>query len=200
MSSRQFTWWRRFGGVMKLPKSYLYNGASELLQRIEFGEYEFNHLGREIYLEDKIYEAKSDIIKKESPWLKGETLDEALEYDRKQTNKRKAVMMKKHLELEQALLWKLAEDLANEFKLSKENVIEIMETFDGTTRELYFKCMSISIKKDIEPSKMQRFFKEQPRHILKPKERKYSKMWAELIKEHKWQRYLNWETITKPNI
>lgn len=193
--SRQFTWWRRFGGTVKLPKKYLYKGASELLQRIEFGEYEFDHLGREIYLEDKIYEAKVEAIKKEKPWLKGETLTEALEYDRKQYNKRKAVMMKKHLENEQVLLWKLAEELSKEFKLPKDDVSELMETFDGTTRELYFKCMSIATGKEIDPSKMQRFFQEQPQHILKPKERKYIKLWMALVKERNWQQFLNWEQL-----
>lgn len=193
--SRQFTWWRRFGGTVKLPKKYLYKGASELLQRIEFGEYEFDHLGREIYLEDKIYEAKVEAIKKEKPWLKGETLTEALEYDRKQYNKRKAVMMKKHLENEQVLLWKLAEELSKEFNIPKDDVSELMETFDGTTRELYFKCMSIATGKVIDPSKMQRFFQEQPQHILKPKERKYIKLWMALVKERNWQRFLNWEQL-----
>jgi hypothetical protein len=193
--SRQFTWWRRFGGTVKLPKKYLYKGASELLQRIEFGEYEFDHLGREVYLEDKIYEAKVEAIKKEKPWLKGETLAEALEYDRKQYNKRKAVMMKKHLENEQVLLWKLAEELSKEFNIPKDDVSELMETFDGTTRELYFKCMSIAIGKDIDPSKMQRFFQEQPQHILKPKERKYIKLWMALVKERGWQQFLNWEQL-----
>ena len=134
MSSRQFTWWRRFHGVIKVPKQYLYKGASELLQRIEFGEYECDHLGREIYLEDIIYEAKVEALKKERPWLEGESLNEALEYDRKQYSKRKAVMMKNHLEIEQKLLWKLAEDLAKEFNMDKDDVSKIMETFDGTTR------------------------------------------------------------------
>lgn len=193
--SRQFTWWRRFAGVQKLPKKYLYKGASELLQRIEFGEYEFDHLGREVYLEDKIYEAKVEAIMKEKPWLKGETLTEAIEYDRKQYNKRKSVMMKNHLEAEQKLLWKLAEDLAKEFNMPKDDVAEIMETFDGTTRELYFKCMSISTSKVIDPNKMQRFFPEQPRHILKPKERKYVKLWIALVKERKWEQFLNWEQL-----
>lgn len=193
--SRQFTWWRRFAGVQKLPKKYLYKGASELLQRIEFGEYEFDHLGREVYLEDKIYEAKVEAIMKEKPWLKGETLTEAIEYDRKQYNKRKSVMMKNHLEAEQKLLWKLAEDLSKEFNMPKDDVTELMETFDGTTRELYFKCMSISTGKDIDPDKMQRFFPEQPRHILKPKERKYVKLWIALVKERKWEQFLNWEQL-----
>ena len=141
--SRQCTWWRRFHGVVKLPKKYLFKGASELQQRIEFGEYEFNHLGREVYLEEKIYEAKVEAIKKESPWLEGETLIEAVDYDRKQYNKRKAVMMKNHLETEQKLLWKLAEDLAKEFNMTKERVSDIMEIFDGSTRDLYFKCKSV---------------------------------------------------------
>lgn len=193
--SRQFTWWRRFAGVQKLPKKYLYKGASELLQRIEFGEYEFDHLGREVYLEDKIYEAKVEAIMKEKPWLKGETLTEAIEYDRKQYNKRKSVMMKNHLEAEQKLLWKLAEDLSKEFNMPKDDVTELMETFDGTTRELYFKCMGISTGKDIDPDKMQRFFPEQPRHILKPKERKYVKLWIALVKERKWEEFLNWEQL-----
>lgn len=193
--SRQFTWWRRFHGVVKIPKQYLYKGASELLQRIEFGEYEFDHLGREVYLEDVVYQYKEDIVKKQSPWLNSETLVDAMEYDLKQRNKRKAVMMKKHLEYEFTLLRKLRDDLAYEFALEPELVGDLMETFDGTTRELYFKCMSISIGKEIDPEKMQRFFKEQPRHILKPKERKYANLWIDLVKEKNWARFLNWENI-----
>lgn len=192
---REFTWWRRFHGVRALPKKWLYKGASELLQRIEFGEYEFNHLGREVYLEDKIFELKSNQIKEESPWLKGETLAEKLEYDRKQLSKRKAAIMKAHLETEGKLLLKLAKGLSAEFGLDVEEVRELMETFDGTTRELYFKCMSIATGQDIVADKMQRFFNEQPRHILKPKEQKYMPLWIELIKEHEWQSYLNWEQL-----
>ena len=75
--SRQFTWWRRFWGVRKIPKQYLYKGASELLQRIEFGEFEVNSLGREIYLGGSIYDAEVKRIQKESPWLKDETLEES---------------------------------------------------------------------------------------------------------------------------
>lgn len=192
---REFTWWRRFHGVVKLPKKYLYKGASELLQRIEFGEYEFNHLGREVYLEDKIFELKSNQIREESPWLKGETLAEKLVYDRKQLNKRKAAIMKAHLETEAKLLLKLAKDLSSEFGLDIDIVRDLMETFDGTTRELYFKCMGIANEQNIVADKMQRFFNEQPRHILKPKEQKYMSLWIELIKEHKWQSYLNWEQL-----
>ena len=54
--SRQFTWWRRFWATRKMPKQMLYKGASELQQRIEFGEYEVDELGGEYHLEELIYE------------------------------------------------------------------------------------------------------------------------------------------------
>ena len=58
--SRQFTWWRRFWGTRKIPKKYLYKGASELQQRIEFGEYEVDNLGREFYL--RMLSTKSSVM------------------------------------------------------------------------------------------------------------------------------------------
>ena len=190
--SRQFTWWRRFWGVRKIPKQYLYKGASELLQRIEFGEFEVNNLGREIYLEDSIYEAEVKRIQKESPWLKGETLDEAIADARKQRNKRKTKMMEAHLKAEHLLLRDIMNKLAEEFKLDPEIVKNEMEEFDGTTRELYFHIKSIALNRLYDPNKQQRLIPEQPRHILKPKERKYVDLWMKLIKEHKWEQFLNW--------
>jgi len=195
--SRQFTWWRRFYGVVKLPKRYLFKGASELLQRIEFGEYEVDNLGREVYLEDLIYEAKVDAIKKESPWLKGETLDEALDYPRKQYNKRKSVMMSKHLENEHKLLRNICIALSDEFKLERDVINDIMEEFDGTTRELYFYVKTIALNRPYIADKQPRLILEQPRHVLKPKERKYIILWTKLIKKHNWREFLNWETIQK---
>ena len=192
VNMRAFTWWRRFHGVMKVPKKYLYKGASEFLQRIEFGEFEFDHLGREYHLEELIYEEKLANVLEESPWLQGESLDEKMEYDRKLKNKRKALIMKNHLEKEQKLLWAIAEGMSNEFNIPKEDVNEIMETFDGTTRELYYHIKSIKLEKYFDPDKQQRFVREQPRHILKPKERKYAQMWIDLVNKRGWQDLLNW--------
>ena len=129
--SRQFTWWRRFWGVRKIPKKYLYKGASELLQRIEFGEFEVNNLGREIYLEDSIYEAEVKRIQKESPWLKDDTLEEAIADARKQRNKRKTKMMEAHLKAEHLLLRDIMTKFAEEFKIDPEIVKNEMEEFDG---------------------------------------------------------------------
>jgi len=190
--SRQFTWWRRFWGVRKIPKQYLYKGASELLQRIEFGEFEVNNLGREIHLEDSIYEAEVKRIQKESPWLKDDTLEEAIADARKQRNKRKTKMMEAHLKAEHLLLRDIMTKLAEEFKIDPEIVKNEMEEFDGTTRELYFHIKSIALNRLYDPNKQQRLIPEQPRHILKPKERKYVDLWMKLIKEHKWEQFLNW--------
>ena len=190
--SRQFTWWRRFWGVRKIPKKYLYKGASELLQRIEFGEFEVNNLGREIYLEDSIYEAEVKRIQKESPWLKGETLDEAIADARKQRNKRKTKMMEAHLKAEHLLLRDIMTKFAEEFNLDPEIVKNEMEEFDGTTREFYFHIKSIALNRLYDPNKQPRLILEQPRHILKPKERKYIILWTKLIKKHDWREFLNW--------
>jgi hypothetical protein len=190
--SRQFTWWRRFWGVRKIPKQYLYKGASELLQRIEFGEFEVNSLGREIYLEDSIYDAEVKRIQKESPWLKDETLEEAIADARKQRNKRKTKMMEAHLKAEHLLLREIMNKLAEEFNLDPEIVKNEMEEFDGTTRELYFHIKSIALNKHFNPDKQPRLILEQPRHILKPKERKYIMLWTKLIKKHDWREFLNW--------
>ena len=190
--SRQFTWWRRFWGVRKIPKQYLYKGASELLQRIEFGEFEVNSLGREIYLEDSIYEAEVKRIQKESPWLKDDTLEEAIADARKQRNKRKTKMMEAHLKAEHLLLRDIMNKLAEEFNLDPEIVKNEMEEFDGTTRELYFHIKSIALNRLYDPNKQPRLILEQPRHILKPKERKYIVLWTKLIKKHDWREFLNW--------
>lgn len=190
--SRQFTWWRRFWGTRKIPKQYLYKAASELLQRIEFGEYEVDNLGREYYLEDAIYEKYCADLKTEKPWLSQDAFDEQVRDFRKQQHKRKQLIMKAHLEAEQKLLWKLREKLSEEFGISQDQIETTMENFDGTTRELYFHVKSIALGKTFDPDKQPRLIQEQPRHILKPKERKYVDLWMGLVKEHKWEEFLNW--------
>lgn len=190
---KEFTWWRRFHGVVKLPKQYMYTGASQLLQRIEFGEFEFNHLGREWYLEDKIYGLKVDQLKADKPWLTDESLEDQVVYIRKQSNKRKNAIMKAHLEIENGLLYQLKQELAKEFEMEPERVGQIMESFDGTTRELYFHLMSITQGRTYDAEQIPRLIREQPRHILKPKERKYAELWIQLIKERDWVNFLNWQ-------
>lgn len=190
--SRQFTWWRRFWGTKKMPKQMLYKAASELQQRIEFGEYEVDELGREYHLEELIYEQKVAALKKEKPWLKEESFLEQIQPIRKQYRKRREAIMGAHLKAEQKLLTNLRSNLAEEFKLDPEFIQDEMEGFDGTTREFYFHIKSIALGKTFDPGKQQRLILEQPRHILKPKERKYVDLWMRLVKKNNWEPFLNW--------
>ena len=57
--------------------------------------------------------------------------------------------------------------------LRQDRILEEMEKFNGTTREFYFHIKSIALGKKFDADKQQRLIPEQPRHILKPKERKY---------------------------
>jgi len=190
--SRQFTWWRRFWGTRKIPKQMLYKAASEFLQRIEFGEYEVDNLGREYHLEDAIYQEFCTNLRKEKPWIKEDAFDEQTRDFRKQQHKRKQLIMKAHLEREAKLLNEIRNKLVEEFEVSPDLVEAEMEKFDGTTRELYFHIKSIALGRKFDPEKQPRLIEEQPRHILKPKERKYTHLWVKLIKENKWQPFLNW--------
>lgn len=190
--SRQFTWWRRFWGTRKMPKQMLYKAASEFLQRIEFGEYEVDNLGREYHLEDAIYEEFCTNLRKEKPWIKQDAFEEQTRDFRKQQHKRKQLIMKAHLEREVKLLNEIRNKLVEEFEVSPDLVEAEMEKFDGTTRELYFHIKSIALGRKFDPEKQPRLIEEQPRHILKPKERKYTHLWVKLIKENKWQPFLNW--------
>ena len=190
--SRQFTWWRRFWGTKKMPKQMLYKAASELQQRIEFGEYEVDNLGREYHLEQAIFDKKAEALRKEKHWMNEESYREQIQPINKQFRKRQNLIMKAHLEAEQKLLTNLRSKLAEEFKLDPELIQNEMEKFDGTTRELYFHIKSIALGKTFNPDKQQRLILEQPRHILKSKERKYVDLWMRLVKKNNWEPFLNW--------
>ena len=190
--SRQFTWWRRFWATRKIPKQMLYKAASELQQRIEFGEYEVDNLGREYMLEEAIFEQKEKALRKEKPWLTEESYREQIQPINKQYRKRQNLIMKAHLESEQKLLYKLREELDKEFGIGQQRIQDEMEVFDGTTREFYFHIKSIALGKKFDADKQQRLILEQPRHILKPKERKYVDLWMRLVKKNNWEPFLNW--------
>lgn len=193
--SKQFTWWRRFFSNPKLEKKHLYKGASELLQRIEFGEFEYDKLGREVYLEDKIYEFEKQKIIKQRPWLNKDTLPDALEHINQQWRKRTHIIWDTHLKNERKKINSLIAMLAKEFKLSTSFVENLIEEFTGTTRELYYKCMSIATGKQINPDNMQRMCIAPPMHFLKKDQKKYKQLWSELVKENGWQVYTEWHHV-----
>ena len=118
-----------------------------------------------------------------------DVIEEAIIHLRKKFHKRKEFIMERHLIEEQKSLNRLAQDLASEFGMEKEHVEEVMETFDGTTRHIYYHLQSINnnrvpptaeevemIPKTVEP---------QPRHVLRYDEMKWQPLWQEVITEKK---------------
>lgn len=184
-----FTWWRRFHTPFKLQPKHMWKGRSELLQRIEFGEYECDPLWQQAYLEDYIFQAKVAEIEEKYSRSTRDTIEDRILYERKKMRKRKDTMQQKHLEAEIRLLNQLADALATEFEMTKEAVEEIMETFDGTTRELYYYILAI--KNDRQPMTSEelqmvpRTVDPQPRHIMKQSEGKWFPLWKQTVKDKK---------------
>jgi len=184
----QFTWWRRFWPTQKLAPQQFYKGGSKLLQRIEFGEFEFEPLSSEVLLEEEIYRLKCEEIDA----LEGyhpDTLNDMKITERKKKNKRVNVMLSHHLDWEQNRLHELVLQLAKEFNVEIEFVYDTMETFDGTTRELYFHIKAIAENREPKTSEEVLMFPrmqvEQSRHILKPKQKKYEQTWTKIVQNKK---------------
>jgi hypothetical protein len=180
----QFTWWRRFYPTQKLDRTQYFKGGSKLLQQIEFGEFEQDPLGAETYLEEEIYRLKCAEIDAMQGYHH-DTLEELKVQERQKKNKRIKIMMETHLENEHNRLIALQDELAKEFHINVDMVIEIMETFDGTTRDLYFYIKAIvenrPLKSFEEIQLIPRMQHQQPRHILKPKERKLAPHWKKIV-------------------
>ena len=163
-------------------------GYSDLLQRIEFGEYESDQLGDQVKLEEVIFEKEVEQIRKDSPRSDDLALQDKIIDRRKLKNKRVAIMMEKHLQKEQELLNDLAEQLAKEFHTPKDRIQDFMAEFDGTTRHLYFALRAIAKGKEIPTAEQvemtPRIHQQQPRHIMRKKESKYWQTWVDVVKEH----------------
>jgi len=182
-----FTWWRRFHTPFKLKPKDLWKGRSELLQRIEFGEFEYDPLWQQSYLEDYILEEKTEAIKIKFARSNADTIEEKIRDERKKMRKRQDIMREKHLINENKLLVQLSDALAKEFDMDREFVDGFMESFDGTTRELYFNLLCIKYEKPLLESDdiqmIPRTVNQQPRHYIKRSEQDLLSMWDKTIIE-----------------
>jgi len=186
--SRQFTWWRRFHTTQKLDPKEMYKGASKLLQRIEAGEFEHDGLWEQSYLEDEILEVQFNEFKKKNPKASEDLYDSAYMDFRKKRTKRVNVMRSHHLDRETQMLYDLKNELAKEYNITGDQVWDIMEEFDGTTRELYFYVGSIA--RGEEPKTKEQvaniplLFYPQPRHVLKRSEMKWLPLWRKILSRY----------------
>lgn len=189
MSNRTFTWWRRFHSPVKLKKNQMWKGYPQLLQRIEFGEFEYCHLSEECLLEEELYRLEEIEIRKELTRSDEEAIQEKLFDRRKLKNKRVKLMMQAHLKKEHEILKSLKENLCKEFNMSNEFINNFFDNFDGNTRQLYYALRAVYNKKPIPSNedidKYPRAFMQQPRHVLKHEHRGLNKVWKKVVKQNK---------------
>lgn len=126
-----FYWWRRFGSHKSLPYK------NTLLNKITNGDFEYSQF---------FEQAEWELF-----WMKEEQSDFIDNYQGREPEQDKLYMdielraRKRYNKLfEDAMneetdrLSKLVDYLYKEFKMSKENIKELMSEFGGTTKELYF--------------------------------------------------------------
>jgi len=184
----QFTWWRRFYPTQKIQPKQMFKGASKLLQRIEAGEFEADGLWEQSYLEEEISKNEFEDFKKKNPNASQDLYDVAEIDIRKKRNKRMNVMRDNHIKNEMNLLYKLKNELLKEYNIDQSEIWDLIENFDGTTRELYFYLGSISRgetpKTKEQVANIPILFEAQPRHILKRAHIKHLPSWQKILSKY----------------
>ncbi len=174
-------WWRRFYPVMKVPKKFLYKGAPELIQRIEFGEFDTDPLFVQAKLEEVLLQSKVDLINAER--MGREAKEDKIYWETKTHIKRMRIMREKHHENEFKLLRSLRDSLIKGFEMTDERVDQIMETCDGDARFLFYFCFYEKrgqILTEEEYDKIPRLIQAQPKHMLRKKQIKYQETWNKI--------------------
>jgi hypothetical protein len=174
-------WWRRFYPVMKVPKKFLYKGAPELIQRIEFGEFDTDPLFVQAKLEEVLLQSKIDLINVER--MGREAKEDKIYWETKTHKKRMRIMREKHHEDEFKLLRSLRDALIKGFEMTDERVDQIMETCDGDARFLFYFCFYEKrgqILTEEEYDKIPRLIQAQPKHMLRKKQIKYQETWNKI--------------------
>lgn len=127
----RYKWWRRFA-----PHKYL-SYKKGLLARIRNRDFEypelFKHAEWELYWMKEEQKQFIDSYKGNEYWTDNLYLD----IERK-ARKRHNKIMEDAFEMELRHLDSLAENLSKEFEVTKAYVTGIMNTFGGTTEQLYF--------------------------------------------------------------
>ena len=126
-----FYWWRRWKSHQYLPVrkgllARIQNGDFEYSQLFDWAKYEMK------YKQDELDEFVKNYQGNEDPKTDRQYIDIERRYQ-KRYNK----LFEDAHEVENRHLEGLAEALSKEFKVSKEKIKTIMETFGGATEDLY---------------------------------------------------------------
>ncbi len=117
----KYQWWRRFEYRREL------SDKAPTQKKIEHGDFEVS---------DYLYQAELEIYMLEKKEQKAKSVEEAHEM-RKLSHERYRRLVDDFEKDEKKLLANLKKALINEFKIGREELDNIMESFDGTTLELY---------------------------------------------------------------
>ena len=128
-----FYWWRRFRSHKSLPYS------KGLIDKIRKGDFEYPVLFEQAEWELQWMEQDQKKFLKE--YKGNEPLSDGLYHDiEKRYRKRYNLLREDGDKVERDRLTRLTEALAKKFSIHKDTIIEWMNTFDGTTEELYDFC------------------------------------------------------------
>ncbi len=128
-----FYWWRRFRSHKSLPYS------KGLIDKIRNGDFEYPILFEQAEWELQWMEQDQKKFLKE--YKGNDPLSDGLYHDiEKRYRKRYNLLREDGDKVERDRLTRLTEALAKKFSIHKDTIIEWMNTFDGTTEELYDFC------------------------------------------------------------
>ena len=126
-----FYWWRRWKSHQYLPV------RKGLLARIQNGDFEYSELFDWAKYEMKYKQDELDQFVKEYKGNDDPKTDTLYRDIERRYQKRYNKLFEDAYEVEIRHLEGLAEALGKEFKVSKKKIKSIMETFGGTTEDLY---------------------------------------------------------------
>ena len=126
-----FYWWRRWKSHQYLPV------RKGLLARIQNGDFEYSQLFDWANYEMKYKQDELDQFVKEYKGKDDPKTDELYRDIERRYQKRYNKLFEDAYDVEIRHLMGLKEALSKKFKVSKEKIETIMETFGGTTEELY---------------------------------------------------------------
>tara|TARA_R110002167_G_scaffold299801_1_gene504145 strand:- start:208 stop:660 length:453 start_codon:yes stop_codon:yes gene_type:complete len=133
-----FYWWRRFN-----THKYLAHNAP-LLRKIQNGDFDYPPYFKQAEWELEWAKEEQEQYVSDYKGTGNPRTDEAYDNIEKRARKRYKKLIEDAMEVETRHLNTLTKSLAKQFKLSKETIKTLMETFGGTVEGLYIHVKQIN--------------------------------------------------------
>ena len=125
-----FYWWRRF------PTHKVLHHYKPLIERIKNGDFDYPPYFEQAKWED--YWAEEEINSKRYLFKDSQNFLEEANSIRRKYTKRKNLLIKDGYEADEKRLKEIVKQFTITFGGSKEDVVAVMEKFDGTLEEMYY--------------------------------------------------------------